>query len=146
MRVYEVIFILRPDVPEEEIEQVVEQVKTAITSGGGTVDKVDQWGKRRLAYRVKRNTEGYYVLVQYSLETNAALAKEVERRLRVSDPVMKFLTVRIDEDLKRMEKLKAKRDKRTARKPSARSAAPSAPAKPAPVEPETPAQPAAAEE
>ena len=146
MRIYEIIFILRPDVPEEETEQMIEQVKTVITSGGGVVDKVEQWGKRRLAYRVQRNTEGYYVLIQYSLETNAGVAKEVERRLRVSDLVMKFLTVRIDEDLKRIEKLKAKRDKRAARKPSAKSAAASAPGKPAPPEPETPAQPAAAEE
>jgi small subunit ribosomal protein S6 len=148
MRIYEVIFILKPDLPEEEIGQVVEQVKTTITSGGGTIDKVDAWGKRKLAYRVQRYTEGYYVLIQYSLETNAAVAKEVERRLRVSDPVIKFLTVRIDEDLKRMEKLEKKREKRLARRPSAK-AAPAAPApgKPAPAEPDTlPAQPAAVEE
>lgn len=151
MRIYEVIFILRPDLPEEEIEQVTEHVKTTITSGGGTIDKVDTWGKRKLAYRVRRNSEGYYVLVQYSVETaNAGVAKEVERRLRVSDPVIKFLTVRIDEDLKRAEKLKAKRDKRVARKPSAKSAA-AAPAPGKPGTPDTestpaPAQPAAAEE
>jgi small subunit ribosomal protein S6 len=129
---------------------LIEQIKTTITSGGGTIDKVDAWGKRKLAYRVQKYTEGYYVLIQYSLETNAGVAKEVERRLRVSDPVIKFLTVRIDEDLKRMEKLKAKRDKRVARKPQAKSAAASPPpGKPAPLEPESapvPAQPAAAEE
>jgi len=150
MRTYEVIFILKPDLPEEEIEQLIEQVKTTITAGGGAIDKVDPWGKRRLAYRVRKYSEGYYVLIQYSLEGNAGVAKEVERRLRVSDPVIKFLTVRIDEDLKRMEKLKAKRDKRVARKPAARSAAASAaPGKPAPPEPEptpAPAQPAAVEE
>ena len=156
MRIYEVIFILRPDLPDEEIEQLIEQVKTTITSGGGTIDKVDPWGKRRLAYRVQKNSEGYYVLIQYSLEiANAGVAKEVERRLRVSDPVIKFLTVRIDEDLKRMEKLKAKRDKRVARKPAARSAASSpAPGRPTPTEPEStpapvpavPAAPAAGQE
>jgi small subunit ribosomal protein S6 len=153
MRIYEVIFILRPDLPEEEIAQVIEHVKTTITSGGGTVDKVDSWGKRRLAYRVQRNKEGYYVLVQYSLDTaNAAVAKEVERRLRVTDPVMKFMTVRIDEDLKRMEKQKAKRDKRVSRKPSQKSGPSSPPpGRPAPPEPEStpaavPAQPAAVED
>ena len=153
MRIYEVIFILKPELPEEEIEQVVEHVKTTITTGGGTVDKVDKWGKRRLAYRVQRYGEAFYVLVQYSLEGNAGVAKEVERRLRVTDAVIKFLTVRIDEDLKRIEKLKAKRDKRLARKPSAKSASgPAAPGRPAapvaePVEaPAMPAQPAAAEE
>jgi small subunit ribosomal protein S6 len=146
MRIYEVIFILKPDLPEEEIEQVVELVRNTITSDGGTIDKVDHWGKRKLAYRVQRHAEGYYVLVQYSLEEgNAALAKEVERRLRVSDPVIKFLTVRIDEDLKRAEKLKGKRDKRASRKPSARSApAPAAPppGRPAPESTPTPAAPA----
>jgi small subunit ribosomal protein S6 len=150
MRTYEVIFILKPDLPEEETEQLIEQIKTTITTGGGTIDKVNPWGKRRLAYRVQKYTEGYYVLVQYSLEANAGVAKEVERRLRVSDPVIKFLTVRIDEDLKRIEKLKAKRDKRVARKPAAKSAAASpAPGKPAPAEPEStpaPAQPSAVEE
>jgi small subunit ribosomal protein S6 len=150
MRIYEVIFILRPELPEEEIDQVIEVVKNTITSDGGTIDKVDKWGKRKLAYRVQRNTEGYYVLVQYSLEGKAAVAKEVERRLRVSDPVIKFLTVRIDEDLKRAEKEKAKRDKRVARRPS--KSAPSSPspgkpappqseAPPAPVQPALPAQP-----
>lgn len=145
MRIYEVIFILKPDLPEEEIEQVVELVKNTITSDGGTIDKVDQWGKRKLAYRVQRYSEGYYVLVQYSLEGKAAVAKEVERRLRVSDPVIKFLTVRVDEDLKRAEKLKAKRDKRAARKPAKSAPSSPAPGKPAAAQQEStpaPAQPA----
>jgi small subunit ribosomal protein S6 len=149
MRIYEVIFILKPELPEEEIDQVIEVVKNTITSDGGTIDKVDKWGKRKLAYRVQRNTEGYYVLVQYSLEGKAAVAKEVERRLRVSDPVIKFLTVRIDEDLKRAEKEKAKRDKRVARKPS--KSAPSTPSPGRPAQPQSeapaaPAQPAQPEE
>jgi small subunit ribosomal protein S6 len=149
MRIYEVIFILKPELPEEEIDQVIELVKNTITSDGGTIDKVDKWGKRKLAYRVQRNTEGYYVLVQYSLEGKAAVAKEVERRLRVSDPVIKFLTVRIDEDLKRAEKEKAKRDKRVARKPSKSapsSPSPGRPAQPQSEAPAAPAQPAQPEE
>lgn len=139
MRTYEVIFILKPDLPEEEIEQVVELVKNTITSDGGTIDKVDQWGKRKLAYRVQRYSEGYYVLVQYGLPGKASVAKEVERRLRVSDPVIKFLTVRIDEDLKRAEKLKAKRDKRAARKPAKAAPASPAPGKPGSQSESTPA-------
>lgn len=149
MRIYEVIFILKPELPEEEIDQVIELVKNTITSDGGTIDKVDKWGKRKLAYRVQRNTEGYYVLIQYSLEGKAAVAKEVERRLRVSDPVIKFLTVRIDEDLKRAEKEKAKRDKRVARKPSKSapsSPSPGRPAQPQSEAPPAPAQPAQPEE
>lgn len=145
MRIYELIFILRPDLPEEEIEQVIEHIKTTITSGEGSIDKIEhsgQWGKRKLAYKVQRYAEGYYVLIQYSLEKDTGLSKEVERRLRVTDPVIKFMTVRIDEDLKRIEKLKTKREKRTARKPPARSAASPSPGRPSSA-PEAPAKPAA---
>ena len=99
MRIYEELFIVKPDATEEEIEQVVEQVRNVITSGGGTVDKVDKWGVRKLAYRVQKQHEGFYVLVQFS--SSPETVKEIERRLRVSDLVLKFLTVRIDEKLKR---------------------------------------------
>ena len=143
MRIYEVLFILRPDVPEEEIDGIVEPLKTVVTAGGGTVDKVDKWGKRRLAYRVQRAREGIYILMQFSTEKSADMVKEIERRLRVADTVMKFLTVRIDQDLKRLDKLKKKRDKRAARKPpppSPEAAAP-APAPPVPPAPPAPAAP-----
>jgi small subunit ribosomal protein S6 len=99
---------------------------------------VDKWGKRRLAYRVRRHREGFYVLLQFSTPQAAETVKELERRLRVSDAVIKFLTVRIDEQLKRLEKLKKKREKRAIRKPPAppREAAATAPAPaPAPGEP-----------
>ena len=131
MRIYEILFIIRPDVPEEEIDGLVEPLKTAITTAGGNVDKVDKWGKRRLAYRVKKYCEGYYILLQFSTEKAAEIVKELERRLRVSDTVVKFLTVRIDEELKRLEKLKKKRDKRAVRKPPAAATAP-APEAPSP--------------
>jgi small subunit ribosomal protein S6 len=150
MRIYEVLFILRPDVPEEEIDGIVEPLKTVVTAGGGTVDKVDKWGKRRLAYRVQRAREGIYILLQFSTEKSADMVKEIERRLRVADTVMKFLTVRIDQDLKRLDKVKKKREKRAARKPpppppAPEAAAPApAPAAPAPAPPAPPA-PAAPE-
>jgi small subunit ribosomal protein S6 len=117
MRIYEVLFIVRPDVPEEEMDGVIEPLKSVVTAAGGAVDKVDKWGKRRLAYRVKEYRDGYYVLLQFSTEEATELVKELERRLRVSDTVIKFLTVRIDEELKRLEKLKKKREKRSARRP-----------------------------
>ena len=66
MRIYEELFILRPDASEEEIDPFVEQIKQVITSGGGTVDKVDKWGIRKLAYRVAKRDEGYYVLLQFT--------------------------------------------------------------------------------
>jgi len=114
MRIYEELFIIKPDAPEEEADQFVEQLRTQLTTAGATVDKVDKWGKRRLAYKVDKYREGSYVLIQFTAGPEAV--KEFERRLRVSDIVLKFLTVRIDETLKRLEKRKKERDKRAARR------------------------------
>ncbi len=114
MRIYEELFIVKPDAPDEEVDQFVEQLRTQLTTAGATVDKVDMWGKRRLAYRVDKYREGAYVLFQFSSGPEAV--KELERRLRVSDVVLKFLTVRIDQTLKRLEKRKKMRDKRNARR------------------------------
>jgi small subunit ribosomal protein S6 len=137
MRVYEILFIIRPDVPEEEIDGIIEPLRAVITESGGTIDKIDKWGSRRLAYRVKKYREGFYVLLQFSTGAVAETVKELERRLRVSDTVIKFLTVRIDDELKRLEKLKKAREKRAARKPPPASptAAPAAPETPAPGPP-----------
>ena len=133
MRIYEILFIVRPDVPEEEIDGAVEPLKTVVTATGGNVDKVDKWGKRRLAYRVGKYREGFYILFQFSTEKGAETVKELERRLRVSDTVVKFLTVRIDEELKRLEKLRKKREKRASRKPPPAAAEHAAPGPGAPV-------------
>ena len=126
MRVYEELFIIRPDVPDEEADQFVENIRTVITTAGGTLDKVEKWGKRRLAYRVGKYREGAYVLFQ--LTAGPESVKELERRLRVSDLVIKFLTVRIDETLRRVEKRKAERENRAHRR--AMAAPPSAPQQP----------------
>ncbi len=115
MRIYENLFIVRPDATEEEIDHLIEQMSKNVTSTGGTVDKVDKWGKRRLAYRVEKHREGSYVLMQFTAESQAV--KEFERRLRVQDSVIKFITVRIDETLKRVEKRKKEREKRAHRRP-----------------------------
>ena len=124
-RIYEELFIVKPDVPEEEVDQFVEQMRGVITNAGGTVDKVEKWGKRRLAYRVQKYREGAYVLFQFTAD--AKLVKEFERRLRVADVVIKFLTVRIDETLKRLDKRKKDREKRAARKPQVAAPAPAQP-------------------
>ncbi len=149
MRVYELIFILRPDLPEEETNAAIEQFKNVITDGGGQIDKEDIWGKRRLAYDVKNFGDGFYVFFQYSTASGVALAKEVERRLRVTDAVIKFMTVRIDQDLKRLEKLKSRREKRAARKPQSSAPAPAEPrerSKPEIEAPGVPEQPVAEQE
>jgi small subunit ribosomal protein S6 len=124
MRIYENLFIVKPDAPDEEVNQFIEQMRGVVTNTGGTVDKVDNWGKRKLAYKVDKYREGGYVLFQFTAGPDAV--KEFERRLRVADVVIKYLTVRIDETLKRIEKRRKEREKRAARKP-APVAAPAAP-------------------
>ena len=125
MRIYEELFIVKPDAPEEEIDQFIEQMKSVVSGSGGSVDKVDKWGKRRLAYRVDKYREGAYVLFQFNAAPETV--KEFERRLRVSDLVIKFLTVRIDQTMRRLEKRKRDRDKRAHRKATAAPAAPAQP-------------------
>ena len=156
MRVYEELFIVKPGTPEEEIEAYAGQVKDLIITGKGTVEKVEKWGTRKLAYRVQKFNEGIYVLIQFTAP--ADLVKEVERRMRNTDTVIKFITVRVDERLKKISKRKAHREKRAARKPPpppamAPAAMPSAPAEPAavpgtpaPAMPAAPAAPTAASE
>ena len=117
MRIYEELFIVRPDATDEEVDPLVDQLKGVITHGGGTLEKTEKWGVRKLAYRVLKYNEGQYVLLQFSAKPETV--KEIERRLRVADLVLKFLTVRIDERLKRIEKRKKAREKRAARKPPA---------------------------
>ena len=127
MRIYEELFIIKPDVPEEEADKFVEHLQEHLTAAGATVDKVEKWGKRRLAYRVEKYREGAYVLIQFS--GGPEIVKELERRLRVSDSVLKFITVRIDETLKWLEKRKKIRDKRAAKRASQPQSSP-APAQP----------------
>jgi small subunit ribosomal protein S6 len=138
MRKYEIIFIVRPDVTEEEMEKLVTQMEGVVTGSGGKLEKVERMGRRRLAYHVGRHREGFYVL--FVLEGAGEMVKEFERRLRVTDTVIKFLTVRTDEELKRGEKLKAIRAKQQARRPRPKPAGPAA----APAQPAAEAGPAGA--
>ncbi len=141
MRVYEELFILKPDTVEEEADGYVEQLRTLITNGKGTVDKVDKWGVRKLAYRVSKYAEGQYILITFTASPDAV--KEIERRMRVTDMVIKFITVRIDEKQKKIEKRKKAREKRAARRPAPQVAAPAAPAPALPGEPVAHAAPGA---
>jgi len=123
MRKYEVIFIVRPDVADEEVDKLIAQMEGVVAGAGGKMEKVEKIGRRRLAYRVERQREGFYVL--FVLEGGGETVKEFERRLRVTDNVIKFLTVRTDEELKRAEKLKAIRAKQ-AKKPRPKPGTPAA--------------------
>ncbi len=125
MAKYEVIFIVRPDVPEEEMAKLIAQMESTVANSGGKVEKVEKMGRRRLAYRVKRQREGLYVL--FALESGGDTIREFERRLKVTDSVIKYLTVRMDEQLKRGEKKKALRAKQELRRPKPKAAAPPPP-------------------
>jgi small subunit ribosomal protein S6 len=140
MRVYEELFILKPGTPEEEIDAYVGQIKDLIVSGKGTVEKADKWGTRKLAYRVQKFSEGIYILIVFTAP--AELVKEVERRMRNTDTVIKFITVRIDERLKKIGKRKLHRDKRAARKPPMPVSVPSAAVPAGPAMPAASANPA----
>ena len=109
-RTYELMFIVRPDMTDEDLDKLVSTLGTAVTSSNGTVKSVEKMGKRRLAYTVRKFHEGVYVLL--TVEGGGGVMHELERRLRVTEPVIKFLTVRIDEEQKRLDKIKAIRDAR----------------------------------
>ena len=129
-RLYEVMFIVRPDTTDEDLDKLIAGFTTSVTSGGGAVKNAEKMGRRKLAYMVRKFNDGLYVLM--TLEADGGVVAELERRLRVSEPVIKFITVRIDEEEKRLAKVRALRNAR--RKLSAEQpAAPVAPAAPAPA-------------
>jgi len=108
MRTYELMFILRPDMTEEDQDKLISTLENQVQTAGGAVKSVERMGKRRLAYLVRNFQDGIYVL--FTLEGEGGMVKEIERRLRVNEPVIKFLTVRVDEEQKRLAKIKAIRN------------------------------------
>ncbi|HVN79977.1 MAG TPA: 30S ribosomal protein S6 [Terriglobia bacterium] len=110
MRSYELMFIVVPTVTDEEIDKLVAQMEGAVSSAGGEVLSADRLGKRKLAYRIARFEEGFYILL--NIRGTGEMIKELERRLKVTDSVIRFVTVRVDEVLKRVEKAKAARLKK----------------------------------
>jgi len=143
-RTYEIMFIVRPDVEEAEQDKLIETFSGYVTSGGGTIKSTEKMGRRRLAYTVKKFNDGFYVLL--IVEAPAALVAELERRLRVSEPVIKFLTVRMDEEDKRVAKIKKHRDAHVKRSAlPTQSAEAAAPAEASAAVAEAPAAEVAAE-
>ncbi len=106
-RTYEVMFIVRPDIGDEDLDKLVSTLESQVSGAGGTVKGVERMGKRRLAYMVRRFQEGTYIL--FTVEGGGNAIHEMERRLRVTEPVIKFLTVRVDKEQARMAKLKERR-------------------------------------
>lgn len=106
-RTYEILFIADPNLGEPEVDALTAVVQGYAEKEGGRIAKVEKWGKKRLAYIVNKHREGSYVLL--TVEGKPALVKEVERRIRVTDGVIKFITVRVDEELRKAEGRKARR-------------------------------------
>jgi small subunit ribosomal protein S6 len=145
MRTYEVMFIVRPDMVEEDLEHLITTLEGQVGTAGGTVKNIERMGKRRLAYLVRKFHEGMYVLFTVESESGAVV-HELERRLRVAEPVIKFLTVRVDEEQKRLDKVRKEREAHRRKVPAPMVAAPvvAAPVVVAPA-PGTEAEPASPE-
>ena len=118
---YEIMFIVNPNTAEDEIDKINTQIEGVITSAGGQIQKIEKMGKRRLAYEVSRFREAFYIL--FALAANGDVVRECERRLRVMDPVLKYLTVGVDEENRRLDKMKNYRQKRAVRRSSGAAAA-----------------------
>src|SRR5580704_2612261 len=133
-RFYEVMFIVRPDIEDADVDKLIAGLEQTITNGGGNLRSTEKLGRRKLAYTVRKFNDGNYVLL--TVDADGKLVAELERRLRVSEPVIKFITVRRDEEEKRLNKIKAIRATRKKVSAQVPAAAPVSPAAPvaAPVE------------
>ena len=114
MRRYEVVSVLAPTLTEDEVEQAIASFRKAAEDKGATIVDVDEWGKRRLAYPIKKHSEGVYTVMTIE-EPAADAVRELERRFKVTDSVIRFLSVRVDLDLKRVEKVKTARQQKRQR-------------------------------
>jgi small subunit ribosomal protein S6 len=117
VRNYEVVFIAAPTLTSEELDGFINHAQTVVESKNGKVVKVDNWGKKSLAYKIKRFREAYYVVL--SIEGDGGAIAELERRFRVTDYIIRFISVRIDEALKRSEKIKTIRRRKAPKEASA---------------------------
>lgn len=122
-RIYEVVFIINPDADDTEVMRLSEAMQKIITGQGGSVTKTEMMGRRQLAYEINHQRDGVYVLLE--VEGSGAEIAELERRMRVNDQILRYMTIRVDEDRRRADKLKARRARKAARRsaPKAKAAA-----------------------
>lgn len=117
-RTYEVMYIVDTETADDKIAKLNEAVGNLIEKEGGTVVRMDDLGRRRMAYPIKKKNEGYYVL--FEIEGSGQEIAELERRMRVNDMIVRYITVRVDEDRKKADKIQAKRDRRASKRSSFR--------------------------
>ena len=125
-RTYEVMYIVNPDTPADTIAKLNEAVGKLVEKEGGTVVRMDDVGIRRLAYPIQKKEDGYYVL--FEIDGSGQEIAELERRMRVNDMIMRYITVRVDEDRKAATKRREKREARAAKRTKFRPSAAEAPA------------------
>ena len=116
-RSYEIVFIIDPDAEDAEVMRLTEAAQKIITDQGGTIVKTEMMGKRRLAYEINHRRDGIYVLLE--VEGSGKEIAELERRMRVNDRILRYMTVRVDENRRRAEKLKDRRARKAERRPAA---------------------------
>ena len=114
-RVYEVVFIVDPDTQEDDVTKLTDNLRGIVTDQGGTITRSEVLGRRQLAYRIGRKNEGVYHL--FEVEGTGGEIAELERRMRVNDAIMRYMTVRVDEERQRAEKLRARRQRKAAKRP-----------------------------
>jgi small subunit ribosomal protein S6 len=120
-RTYEIVFIVDPGASEDEVMKLSEAAQKIITNQGGSIIKTEMMGRRQLAYQINHKKDGIYVLLE--VEGSGVEIAELERRLRVNDQILRYLTVRVDEDRRRAEKLRDRRARKAAHKSGRKGAA-----------------------
>jgi len=105
-RKYEIGFIINPEASEEDVKKVVDSIVDIITKAGGTIENIDEWGRRKFAYPIERHNEGIYIFI--NTEVVGSAFKDIERRLKLSEKVMRFVVLRLDERLKKANRLNKK--------------------------------------
>ncbi|MFL6373962.1 MAG: 30S ribosomal protein S6 [Pyrinomonadaceae bacterium] len=120
-RTYEVMYIIDPETPGDRVEKLNEAVGNLIQKEGGEIVRMDDIGMRELAYPIQKKTQGHYVL--FEINGSGQEIAELERRMRVNDMIIRFVTVRVDEERKTADKLRTKRETRSAKRAAFRQQA-----------------------
>jgi small subunit ribosomal protein S6 len=100
---YEIGFIVTPEVNEDEVKKIIESITGTITKAKGVIENLDEWGRKKLAFPIRKNLEGYYVFIQ--TEVDGSVIATLERRLKQMEKVLRFITLRLDDKLKKSNKL-----------------------------------------
>jgi small subunit ribosomal protein S6 len=113
-RQYELVYILPPDTTEQQVTELHQQIEAVVSKMSGQIEKTENWGRRKLAYEIARHKEGFYVLDV--INGSGELMKELDRRLRVIDQVLRHMVVRVDEEKKVVDRIRTKRQTESERR------------------------------